>query len=113
MATYDGSDKQIGYLFDEVLPTYSTSGRQCGTWIDGNPYYETVLVVTISSASSVDEVIYDLSVLGFYYIDLVSAMLDVGTGFWPIVHELNVDGTDLVYNGSHGSGTAYITVRYC
>ena len=112
MQTYSGSDKRLQFLFEKIFPTYSTSGRPYGTWIDGSQMNETVLVITISNASSVDEVIYDLSVLGASFIEIISATLDTTTEVWPIVHELHVDGSDLVYNGAHGTGTAYVTIHY-
>lgn len=112
MAGYNGDDKRIKFLFENIFHVFSTSGRHFGTWIDGSQMNETVLVITISNASSVDEVIYDLSVLGASFIEIVSATLDTTTEFWPIVHELHVDGSDLVYNGAHGTGTAYVTIHY-
>ncbi len=114
MINYTGVDKRIKALFDNLYAQYRyDSTVYVGKWIFDNDLYRVVLVATISNSPSVDEVIYDLSWLGYNFLDIVSATLVNSVGkIYPIAHELYVDGNDLVYNGNHGTGTAYITVQF-
>lgn len=110
MASYSGSDKRLQYLFNAVLPEY-LGERQIG-YFNYSALYEDILVCTVSTSPAVDEVIYDLSSFTFSYLEIVAANLQTSGEIWPIAHELNVNGTDLVYNGAHGTGTAYVTIHY-
>lgn len=117
MASYSGANKAIKFLFDNFgagsSHDYSTTSYQIGTWIDGRDMYEVVLEIQITSASSEDEVIYNLSGYADNYREIVAANLETSGGYYPILHELRLDGNGLKYTGAHGTGTAYVTIHFC
>lgn len=114
MIEYTGSDKRIKALFDNIYTQYTSGSKQyLGKWINFDSFYRMVLVATISNSPSVDEVIYDLSWFSHNLVEIEVATLVATNGkMHPIAHELYVDGDDLVYNGDHGTGTAYVTIRF-
>ena len=108
MANYDGSDKRLARLF---CPEYKTTEQLVGKWIDGSDLYQTSWSVQITNAESEDEVIADLSGLGFDYAEIVRASF-VGSVIVPIFANLKINGTDLEYTAAYGAGTAYFTIQY-
>ncbi|MBO7339627.1 MAG: hypothetical protein J6X14_00865 [Lachnospiraceae bacterium] len=109
MATYTGKDKRLKYLF---APAFSTSEQPVGKWIDGSDLFQRSYSVQITNATSTDEVIADLSGLGFDYAEIVRANLVTSSGAVPIFANLKINGTDLEYTGAFGTGTAYFTIQY-
>lgn len=86
--------------------------KAVGYWTDFSKLYQMSYEIQITNSSSVDEVIQDLSSLGFDYIGIVEATLVYGSKSRSILPNLCVNGTDLEYTGSYGTGKAYVTVRY-
>ena len=109
MANYDGADKRLARLF---CPEYKTTEQLVGKWIDGSDLYQTSYSVQITNAESEDEVIADLSGLGFDYAEIVRASFVGSSGIVPIFANLKINGTDLEYTAAYGAGTAYITIQY-
>ena len=108
MANYDGADKRLARLF---CPEYKTTEQLIGKWIDGSDLYQTSWSVQITNAESEDEVIADLSGLGFDYAEIVRASF-IGSVIVPIFANLKINGTDLEYTAAYGAGTAYFTIQY-
>lgn len=108
MANYDGADKRLARLF---CPEYKTTEQLVGKWIDGSDLYQTSWSVQITNAESEDEVIADLSGLGFDYAEIVRASF-IGSVIVPIFANLKINGTDLEYTAAYGAGTAYFTIQY-
>ena len=108
MANYDGADKRLARLF---CPEYKTTEQLVGKWIDGSDLYQTSWSVQITNAGSEDEVIADLSGLGFDYAEIVRASF-IGSVIVPIFANLKINGTDLEYTAAYGAGTAYFTIQY-
>ena len=108
MANYDGSDKRLARLF---CPEYKTAEQLVGKWIDGADLFQVSYSVQITNAESEDEVIADLSGLGFDYAEIVRASF-AGSAIVPIFANLKINGTDLEYTAAYGAGTAYITIQY-
>ena len=108
MANYDGADKRLAHLF---CPEYKTTEQLVGKWIDGSDLYQTSWSVQITNAESEDEVIADLSGLGFDYAEIVRASF-AGSVIVPIFANLKINGTDLEYTAAYGAGTAYFTIQY-
>ena len=108
MANYDGADKRLARLF---CPEYKTTEQLVGKWIDGADLYQVNYSVQITNAESEDEVIADLSGLGFDYAEIVRASF-VGSVIVPIFANLKINGTDLEYTAAYGAGTAYFTIQY-
>ena len=107
MANYDGADKRLARLF---CPEYKTTEQLVGKWIDGSDLYQTSWSVQITNAESEDEVIADLSGLGFDYAEIVRASF-IGSVIVPIFANLKINGTDLEYTAAYGAGTAYFTIQ--
>ena len=108
MANYDGADKRLARLF---CPEYKTTEQLVGKWIDGSDLFQVSYSVQITNAESEDEVIADLSGLGFDYAEIVRASL-IGSVIVPIFANLKINGTDLEYTAAYGAGTAYFTIQY-
>ena len=108
MANYDGSDKRLARLF---CPEYKTTEQLVGKWIDGADLFQVSYSVQITNAESEDEVIADLSGLGFDYAEIVRASF-IGSVIAPIFANLKINGTDLEYTAAYGAGTAYFTIQY-
>ena len=108
MANYDGADKRLARLF---CPEYKTTEQLVGKWIDGADLFQVSYSVQITNAESEDEVIADLSGLGFDYAEIVRASF-IGSVIVPIFANLKINGTDLEYTAAYGAGTAYITIQY-
>lgn len=108
MANYDGADKRLARLF---CPEYKTTEQLVGKWIDGSDLYQTSWSVQITNAESEDEVIADLSGIGFDYAEIVRASF-IGSVIVPIFANLKINGTDLEYTAAYGAGTAYFTIQY-
>ena len=108
MANYDGADKRLARLF---CPEYKTTEQLVGKWIDGADLFQVSYSVQITNAESEDEVIADLSGLGFDYAEVVRASF-IGSVIVPIFANLKINGTDLEYTAAYGAGTAYITIQY-
>lgn len=108
MAKYDGADKRLARLF---CPEYKTTEQLIGKWIDGSDLYQVSYSVQITNAESEDEVIADLSGLGFDYAEIVRASF-IGSAIVPIFANLKINGTDLEYTAAYGAGTAYFTIQY-
>lgn len=108
MANYDGADKRLARLF---CPEYKTTEQLVGKWIDGSDLFQVSYSVQITNAESEDEVIADLSGLGFDYAEIVRASF-IGSVIVPIFANLKINGTDLEYTAAYGAGTAYITIQY-
>ena len=108
MANYDGMDKRLARLF---CPEYKTTEQLVGKWIDGADLFQVSYSVQITNAESEDEVIADLSGLGFDYAEIVRASF-IGSVIVPIFANLKINGTDLEYTAAYGAGTAYFTIQY-
>ena len=108
MANYDGADKRLAHLF---CPEYKTTEQLVGKWIDGADLFQVSYSVQITNAESEDEVIADLSGLGFDYAEIVRASF-IGSVIVPIFANLKINGTDLEYTAAYGAGTAYFTIQY-
>ena len=108
MANYDGADKRLARLF---CPEYKTTEQLVGKWIDGADLFQVSYSVQITNAESEDEVIADLSGLGFDYAEIVRASF-IGSVIVPIFANLKINGTDLEYTSAYGAGTAYFTIQY-
>ena len=108
MANYDGADKRLARLF---CPEYKTTEQLVGKWIDGTDLFQVSYSVQITNAESEDEVIADLSGLGFDYAEIVRASF-IGSVIVPIFANLKINGTDLEYTAAYGAGTAYFTIQY-
>lgn len=89
MANYDGADKRLARLF---CPEYKTTEQLVGKWIDGSDLYQTSWSVQITNAESEDEVIADLSGLGFDYAEIVRASFVGSSGIVPIFANLKIKG---------------------
>ena len=108
MANYDGADKRLARLF---CPEYKTTEQLVGKWIDGADLFQVSYSVQITNAESEDEVIADLSGLGFDYAEIVRASF-IGSVIVPIFANLKINRTDLEYTAAYGAGTAYFTIQY-
>ena len=109
MANYDGADKRLKYLFQ---PPFSTTEQVVGKWLDDSDLWQISYSAEIQTATSTDEVLADLTSLGFDYAEIVRANLVTSSGCVPIFANLKINGTDLKYTGELGAGTAYVTIQF-